>query len=157
MSASEYLPYDVERLLAKLVQKELKLARESERLKQELAARYDFNLDALFKDIDDININYVDAPNLKRFLIKSGVFANEQLLIAILRRFDLDADAKLNKKEFTEGITPILQDFSKRQLKDNKTTQLSTSRILSPGKSQRSTVRSSSKKTLNKSKSAIKD
>lgn len=61
ISASEYLPYEVERLLAKLLQRELKLARESERLKQELRARYDFNIDALFKDVDDININYVDA------------------------------------------------------------------------------------------------
>ena len=59
------------------MQKELKLARESERLKQELAARYDYAPDALFKDVDDININYVDAQNLKRFLIKAGVFANE--------------------------------------------------------------------------------
>jgi len=54
------LPFDVERLLAKLIQKELKLARDAERLKQELAARYDFNLDRLFKDVDDINYNYVD-------------------------------------------------------------------------------------------------
>jgi hypothetical protein len=57
---NEYLPFDVERLLAKLVQKELKLARDSERIKQELAARYDFNLDRIFKDVDDINYNYVD-------------------------------------------------------------------------------------------------
>lgn len=120
-------------------------------------ARYDFNADALFKDVDDININYVDAQNLKRFLIKSGVFANEQLLIAILRRFDLDADAKLNKKEFTEGITPSIQDFSKRQLKDKSITQSisSQSRVLSPSRNQRQTLRSSSKKTLNKS--AVKE
>jgi len=100
--------------LAKLVQKELKLARDAERIKQELAARYDFNLDRLFKDVDDINYNYVDQANLKRFLIKCGVFPNEGMLISILRRFDLDADAKLNKKEFIEGVRANADDFSKR-------------------------------------------
>lgn len=84
----------------------MKLARESERLKEELASRYDYNLERLFKDVDDINYNYVDAANLKRFLIKSGIFPNDALLISILRRFDLDADAKLNKKEFIEGVSP---------------------------------------------------
>jgi len=33
VAASEYLPFDVERLLAKLIQKELKLAKEAERMK----------------------------------------------------------------------------------------------------------------------------
>lgn len=82
----------------------MKLARESERLKEELASRYDYGLDKLFKDVDDINYNYIDAANLKRFMIKSGVFPNDALLISILRRFDLDADAKLSKKEFIEGV-----------------------------------------------------
>jgi hypothetical protein len=33
VSASEYLPFDVERLLAKLISKELALAKDAERLK----------------------------------------------------------------------------------------------------------------------------
>ena len=111
------MPFEVERLLAKLLQSELKLARESERMKQELAARYDYNLVHLFKCVDDINYNYVDAKNLKRFLIKMGIFPNDNLLIAILRRFDLDADAKLNQTEFNEGIQPQL-DFSKRHVNE---------------------------------------
>lgn len=73
-------------------------------MKEELASRYDYNIKDIFKDVDDWNYNYIDAKNLKRFLIKTGVFPSEGLLIAILRRFDLDADAKLNLKEFTEGI-----------------------------------------------------
>ena len=106
MATSEYLPFDVERLLAKLIQKELKLAKEAERLKQELASRYDYSIERLYKEVDDINYGYIDASNLKRFLIKSSIISNERLLIAILRRFDLDADAKLSKKEFKEGIEP---------------------------------------------------
>ena len=68
----------------------------------------------------------------------------------------MDADAKLNRKEFTEGIQPYVAEFSKRSLKDKSVTQLSSSRVLSPSRNQRSTtLRRSSKKTLNKS--SVKD
>ena len=53
------------------------------------------------------------------------------MLISILRRFDLDADAKLNKKEFIEGVRPNADDFSKRQLKEKQATNAS-SRVFSP-------------------------
>ena len=39
----------------------------------------------------------------QRFLIKCGVLPNDNLLLAIIRRMDLDADAKLNLKEFIDG------------------------------------------------------
>jgi Ca2+-binding EF-hand superfamily protein len=44
---------------------------------------------------------------LKRFLVKCGVIPNDNLLLAIIRRMDLDADAKLNFKEFVDGIRPL--------------------------------------------------
>ena len=40
-------------------------------------------------------------------MIKCGVIPNDGLLLAIIRRMDLDADAKLNFKEFIYGIRPI--------------------------------------------------
>lgn len=64
-------------------------------------------------------------------MIKCGVFPNEGMLISILRRFDLDADAKLNKKEFIEGVRPNADDFSKRQLKEKQATN-ANSRVFSP-------------------------
>jgi hypothetical protein len=72
-----------------------------------LASRYDFCLDLLFKAVDDWNYKYIDQVNLKRFLIKCSVLPNEHLLVAIIRRIDLDADAKLNFKEFIDAIRPI--------------------------------------------------
>lgn len=123
-------------MLAKLLQRELKLAREAERIKQELASRYDYGLEKLYKDVDDINYGYVDSSNLKRFLIRCGILPSEACLISIIRRFDLDADAKLNKKEFIEGVKPSSDDFSKRAIKEQKTlTQSSASggsRVFSP-------------------------
>jgi hypothetical protein len=50
-------------------------------------------------------------------LIKTGIFPSDALLISIIRRFDIDADAKLNYAEFKEGILP-LEEYSKRAIKD---------------------------------------
>lgn len=111
------MPYDVEKLLARLIYKELKLAREEEMLKQQLASRYDFSLDLLFKTVDDWNYKYIDQTNLKRFLIKCSVLPNDHLLVAVIRRIDLDADAKLNFKEFIDAIRPIENFTIKRVYK----------------------------------------
>jgi hypothetical protein len=48
---------------------------------------------------------------MKRFLIKCSIIPNDNLLLAIIRRMDLDADAKLNIKEFIDSVRPI-ENFS---------------------------------------------
>jgi hypothetical protein len=106
------LPYDVERALKVLIHKELKLAINSEMLKQELACRYDFNIDSLYMEIDDCNLKYICTSSLKRFLIKCQVYPSDDLLIALIRRLDLDSDAKLTRHEFQDGIMPI-ENFTK--------------------------------------------
>ena len=40
-------------------------------------------------------------------MIKCGVLPDDNLLLAIIRRMDLDADAKLNVKEFIDSVRPI--------------------------------------------------
>lgn len=75
-------------------------------MKQEITTRYDFDIETLFREIDDWNYKYIDHKNLKRYLCKMGVAASDQNVIAIIRRFDLDADAKLSVKEFGQGILP---------------------------------------------------
>lgn len=82
------------------------MARKQEWVKQEIAARYDFDIPKLFKEVDDWNYKYIDHKNLKRFLNKMGTAASENHIISIIRRFDLDADAKLSLKEFKVGIAP---------------------------------------------------
>ena len=87
---------------------------EQERLKQELVSRYDFNVELMYKEVDDWNYKYIDSQNLKRFLLKTGVAPGDVLLICIIRRFDLDGDAKINLKEFMQGVIPQ-DEFSKKQ------------------------------------------
>ena len=68
------MPYDVERALKVLIQKELKLAIYAEMLKQQLACQYDFNTDSLYMEIDDCNLKFIDASSLKRFLVKCQIY-----------------------------------------------------------------------------------
>jgi Ca2+-binding EF-hand superfamily protein len=57
---------------------------------------YDFSFQKAFRAIDDWNYGYIDKSNLKRFLRGMGYVATKPELIAILRRFDMDGDAKIS-------------------------------------------------------------
>lgn len=97
------------------------MAGQCEMLKQDLATAYDYNLDACYKNLDDCNFGFIDTSNLKRFLVKCCIYASDALLIAIIRRMDLDADARLSKREFFDGIQP-LENFTKGSLTEMKKT-----------------------------------
>jgi hypothetical protein len=116
VSAHQELPYDVERGLVSLISKELGLAQESEMLKQQLATSYDYSLDKLMCELDDCNLRFIDSAAIKRFLIKCRVYPSDSLLIAVIRRLDLDADARLCYQEFRDGILPM-ENFTKGSLK----------------------------------------
>lgn len=68
--------------------------------------RFDFNMQGMFREIDDWSYKYVDIKNMKRFLIKNSVYPNDGILKAIVRRLDTDGDARLSFKEFTDAVTP---------------------------------------------------
>jgi len=56
-------------------------------------------MQAIYSVIDDCNMRFIDATAMKRFLLKcqlGGGKIKESLLVAIIRRYDLDADAKLS-------------------------------------------------------------
>jgi hypothetical protein len=88
-------------------------------LKQDLASAYDYNLEALYHCVDDCNFNFIDTSNLKRFLVKCSIYPNDALLISIIRRMDLDADARLSIKEFEDGVRPI-ENFTKGSVQEMK-------------------------------------
>jgi Ca2+-binding EF-hand superfamily protein len=73
----------------------------AEGLKRNLEGAYDFNPINAFKAVDD---SYIDEKNLRRFLRNVSYLASKQELVAIIRRFDTDGDAKINRDEFIEGI-----------------------------------------------------
>ena len=76
---------------------------------------YDCNYDDLYHELDDCNFGFVDTSALKRYLLKCSIYASDVLLIAIVRRLDLDADARLSRKELLDGIMP-LENYTKGSL-----------------------------------------
>lgn len=69
-------------------------------------SRFDYSMQAMFAEIDDWNYKYIDLKNLKRFLMKTSVYPDDNTLRAILRRLDTDGDARLSFREFTLAVQP---------------------------------------------------
>ena len=63
--------------------------------------------------IDDWSYGYLDARNLRRFLRNMGVLMSKQDLVALIRRIDLDGDAKISYEEFFEGIKSQFSQVNK--------------------------------------------
>jgi Ca2+-binding EF-hand superfamily protein len=84
---------------------------EIEALKNKLIHTHDFNWKMAFKAIDDWSYGFIDKNNLKRFLINMGYRhpqahkknwrkALDMFLHAVIRRFDLNGDGKVDIEEF---------------------------------------------------------
>ncbi len=84
-------------------------------MKRALENSYDFSIQKAFRAIDDWTYNYVDSSNLKRFLRSMGHLATKQELIAVLRRFDMDGDAKINMAEFALGMKSSLTVYAAKK------------------------------------------
>ena len=59
-----------------------------------------------FQEIDDWGYGYIDVKNLKSFLRKHGYKASNSDVLSIIRRIDLDGDARLSKEEFMDALVP---------------------------------------------------
>lgn len=117
---NEFLPMRVERAMSQLIYREVKLHLKAENIKRSLESSYDFSVRAAFKAIDDWNYNYIDKQNLKRFLRSMGHLASKQEIVAILRRLDLDGDAKINLQEFGEAIKTQLATSNPIKLREEE-------------------------------------
>lgn len=103
----EKLPKDVEFELAGLLARELEFMLKVEQMKANLHFLPGFSLLKVFKAIDEQNTQFVDENTLRRFFKKMGHPPDKNELVAILRRFDLDGDAKLSFEEFCEAFDKI--------------------------------------------------
>lgn len=75
-------------------------------MKQELYSSKTFCIQKAFEAIDDWKYGYIDKKNLKSFLRKQNYVASTAECMAIIRRLDVDADARLSKEEFIAGMKP---------------------------------------------------
>lgn len=76
-------------------------------MKRELAATPKYNLQQIFREIDRAGLKFIDRNSLKSFLLRFSFVPNDNLVLAIIRRVDLDCDAKLSFLEFVEAVRPV--------------------------------------------------
>ena len=149
---NEFLPMRVERAMSQLIYKEVTMHLKAENIKRSLETSYDFSVRAAFKAVDDWNYNYIDKQNLKRFLRSMGHLASKQEIVAILRRFDLDGDAKINMSEFGEAIKTQLAASKPVKLRNEA---LEAERARSTGGGGKKMSRSKSNTRRNQASSAF--
>ena len=109
--STEYLPCNVEEVLASLLEAEVWLHVNLEQLKKELESCHDFSVRRLFKAIDEPRFKFLTEGTIRLFLRRMGHQPLKSELIAIIRRFDLDGDSRLSFSEFCEALRPISPDL----------------------------------------------
>jgi hypothetical protein len=114
----DFLDTEIESELTRLFEKEIAFNRVTEELKQIMDASKSFDIKKAFLSIDDWNYGYIDKKNLKSFLRKHNYLASNSECIAVIRRLDLDADARLSMPEFTDGLRP--EEPYNKQIKRNQ-------------------------------------
>jgi len=104
---NEFLPYEVEYALARVVAQEIFYYKELDGLKNQLASEYDFTFFDAFATIDIYETGFIDYNLLKNFLKTAGTFPKEEHIIEILRRMDKDDDGRIKYEEFVEAIQAV--------------------------------------------------
>lgn len=98
-----------------------------EEQKQSLECSKQFDYARAFAEIDDWSYGFIDKKNLKSFLRKHGCLASNKDVMSIIRRMDLDGDARVSKEEFIQSLQPV-EPYSKL-LKRQKEKETSKSRF----------------------------
>ena len=89
--------------------------------------RKQFNYEKAFLEVDDWSYGFIDKKNLKSFLRKHGYLAKSKDVLQIIRRMDLDGDARLSKDEFIRALIP--EDPYSKLVKRQKDKERSKSRF----------------------------
>ena len=105
LTTEEYLPEDVERTLARLLQTEIEVLCKVEELKEDLSIRHDFGILDAFNAIDTERRGTIDAEDLYAFINRT-IAGTRRDAEAILIRFDKNKDQCLNYSEFSAIVQP---------------------------------------------------
>lgn len=76
-------------------------------MKRELSKMPRYDLQKFFDQIEADGSKMIDRASLKSFLLRMSFIPNDNLVLAIIRRMDLDCDAKLSFMEFVEAVRPV--------------------------------------------------
>eukprot|EP01015_Nassula_variabilis_P019641 TRINITY_DN3334_c0_g1_i4.p1 TRINITY_DN3334_c0_g1~~TRINITY_DN3334_c0_g1_i4.p1 ORF type:complete len:605 (-),score=135.08 TRINITY_DN3334_c0_g1_i4:148-1962(-) len=116
---NEYLTYDIEYTLSKLIDTEISLGNEIEFRGSQLHLDSDFTLIKAFNSIDVDRNGALEFNNIKQFLKDCNVLPFEEEVICLIRRLDIDDDGKINLDEFSDRLKP--KSFLPRPLSPKRT------------------------------------
>jgi len=95
----------METSLVRLLQHEIDFIRRMNALVKDLHAQADFSTYAAFRTIDRYNEGAININNLQDFFRSFGNYLVEQEVFAIVRRIDMDGDARITFEEFADFLT----------------------------------------------------
>lgn len=125
----EALPYDVERLLSQLFEKEINAFRRIEILKRNVIERYDFELRDAFEAVDADKLGFLDHESFHLFFKRNNMSVSVDDVLALFRRIDKDKDGKISFAEFADIIRPTSQELRKFESYREKFYQSSSLRL----------------------------
>jgi len=96
--SSDCLSYNVDRSLAKLLEKEVELSRTILYMLKDLKCRYDFNIHDLYHSIKSWSC--ITSDSIRCFLEKNAISYLESDIKSIIKRMDLNRDGKIDLGEF---------------------------------------------------------
>lgn len=97
------LTQPLEKLLARLIKKDIEINSRLEKYKLALKNRPDFDAFILFTLIDKEGLNHLNEENVRKYLRGKN---HEDVSEMFVKGLDIDMDGKLTHNEFLEGILP---------------------------------------------------
>ena len=94
------LNYNIEYMLARLLEREVLLCRTLVDLIKDISFRFDFDTSNLFNSIDRYGFGYASVESLNGFLKRNGHMLYDYEFKAIFKRIDLDRDDRITFPEF---------------------------------------------------------
>jgi Ca2+-binding EF-hand superfamily protein len=82
------------------------LENETEKAKQQLALKADFNLLDAFKVFDLFNVGEIYKKDLENGFIRLGVYGQPNEIDLLFRRYDSNGDHRIRYLEFVDAFTP---------------------------------------------------
>jgi hypothetical protein len=98
------MPLAMEVALSSLIQHELLVFKQLDRLTYDLERRPDFTTLAVYRCIDRADDGRIDCVNLDHFFRKNGLFYQDAELIGLIRRIDTTADQSIQFEELNDFI-----------------------------------------------------
>lgn len=99
------------REIANFLKNYIKLERECELAKDELALRVDFNVGDAFKCFDRNHKGFATVGELETGLRSLGIQVTKEQLYLFMRRYDTDLDGRISFAEFCPAILPTNTDY----------------------------------------------